>query len=125
MQQHGGRLPLEVARVTLAGLGPQLPLPRMRGMQQFGGASYSPQVTGSSVPGPAMPGYAPQATGAASVSVAGAAFAAAGYTPQMTGAAGLPGTAGAYAPQFTGAGYMPQMTGALLSTCPPCSQNLM
>lgn len=80
--------------MTLAGLGPSMPIPRMQGMEQFGGPSYSPQPTGAApaAPGVAVPGaQVPQQQ----------AFAAAGYVPQ-----------------FTGAGYTPQMTGGRSSHVP-------
>ena len=86
LQSLGGRLPLDQARITLAGMGPALPIPRMYGMKQFGATSYSPQVTGTQQPvAAAAAGYTPQGSGPAPPTAAAANFAAAGYIPQFTG----------------------------------------
>lgn len=117
LQQHGGRLPVDQARVALAGLGPALPLPRMHGMASFpGGKSYSPQPTGGAPVAHAPAMYAPQAAGGSSFSGAPPAYAAASFSSQtasapVAAAGGSTNTTASYAPQFTGAGYQPQTTG--------------
>ncbi|GAX73708.1 hypothetical protein CEUSTIGMA_g1161.t1 [Chlamydomonas eustigma] len=96
-QVSGGRVPLDQARTTLAGLGPVLPAPQLTGLEQYGilaPGAYPQQPAGSTT---AHYGYTPQITGA--------------YTPQQTGAFAAPTT---YTPQQTG-GYAPQMTGGYVS----------
>lgn len=86
-QVNMGRLPPDQARAVAMGGGPQVPLPRMAGLDAPpppapGAPGYTVQVTGA-VP----PGYNPQVTGAY-----------VGYAPQMTGASV------GYSPQVTGGG---------------------
>lgn len=115
MQISGGRLPLDQARKTLAGLGPVLPTPALAGLEQYGlpgvanqpGQSYAPQVTG---------GYQAQHTGGAASYVAQGTGGSqqAGYAPQHTGGY-VAQTTGGYVAQVTGggggAGYAAQVTG--------------
>ncbi len=97
-----GRLPPDQARAIAMGAGPQVPLPRMAGLDgppaapmpgPPGAPGYTLQVTGAP-----PPGYAPQMTG--------------GYAPQVTGPGGYGAAAAA---GFTGgrppAPYVPQLTG--------------
>lgn len=134
-QISGGRLPLDQARKTLAGLGPVLPTPALAGLEQYGlpgvanqpGQSYAPQVTGGyqaqhtggaasyvaqGTGGSQQAGYAPQHTGGYVAQTTG------GYVAQVTGggaggggyAAQVTGGSSAYAAQTTG-GYVAQTTG--------------
>ncbi|KAJ9523147.1 hypothetical protein QJQ45_023960 [Haematococcus lacustris] len=118
---NGGRLPLDQARVTLAGLGPPLPTPAMHGMQQYGGVSYSPQVTGAygagqAGPSPAAPAGQTAATNQ-TAQLGGPPNPLPGPQPAQPSYvhapahAGAPAAGGGYAPQFTGVGYQPQETG--------------
>lgn len=99
-QVNMGRLPPDQARAVALGGGPQVPLPRMAGLDvpppAPGAPGYTVQVTGA-VP----PAYLPQPTGSSAYGGA-----APGYAAQLTGASA------AYAPQLTGASYHPQVTGA-------------
>ncbi|KAI8469930.1 MAG: hypothetical protein J3K34DRAFT_521730 [Monoraphidium minutum] len=117
-----GRLVPDQARAVAMGGGPQLPLPRMAGLEAGAagpmapppGAPYTLQVTGA-----APPGYAPQHTGGGPY--APQLTGGAGYAPQVTGsrppAPGAAGGPGYGAPQATGGGYAPQVTGGF----PPVS----
>jgi hypothetical protein len=91
-QVNMGRLPPDQARAIAIGGGPQVPLPRMAGLDP-----------GPPIPGPGGPGYTLQVTGAVPP----------GYVPQMTGGY-TPQVTGGYAPQPAGGApppYAPQMTG--------------
>lgn len=104
-----GRLIPDQARAVAMGGGPQLPLPRMAGLEAGPGIPTGPGYT-LQVTGAPPPGYAPQMTGGSIPPM--------GYQPQLTGAGAYPG------PQITGGpprppmgvtgvpGYAPQMTGA-------------
>jgi len=115
-----GRLPPDQARAVAMGAGPQVPLPRMAGLDgppapMPGPPGYTLQVTGAP-----PPGYAPQVTGGYRPQSTGGSYApqvtgAPGYSPQITGGAPAPGYMPAPAAGYTGgrppAPYQPQLTG--------------
>eukprot|EP00798_Chlamydomonas_sp_ICE-L_P018643 gene18643-25158_t len=108
-QQNGGALDVAKARVVLSGMGAPLPPPQLKGMQQFGLPSYSPQPTGQPTYSAQSTGYSSQLTGTGQQ-----------YSPQITGAAG--GGPGGYAQQMTGGSYQSQGSPGLGAASPAAPQ---